>query len=100
MKYNHWLKNGGSHPMLGNCHKGESIEKMRLNSTKQWWDAYSPYGEYFHKVSLNEMIRKYDLNGDCIRRFKGKVIPKIPERVKTQTKKSRLNTIGWLFIPL
>lgn len=100
MKENHWLKNGGIHPMLGNFHSNESIEKMRINSTKQWWDVYSPDGEYFHKVSINEMVRKYNLNIDCIKRFKGKLIPEIAERVKSQTKQSRLNTTGWLFIPL
>lgn len=100
MKDNHWLNNGGTHPMLGNSHNIKSIEKMRANSTKQWWDAYSPKGEYFHNISLNEIIRKYNLNVDCIRRFKGKVIPEIPERVKFQVKESRLNTTGWIFIPL
>lgn len=100
MKENHWIKNGGIHPMLGNTHTNESIKKMRINSTRQWWDAYSPSGEYFHKVSLNDMIRNHNLNADCIRRFRGKVIPEVPERVKSQTKESRLNTIGWLFILL
>lgn len=98
MKDNHWLNNGGIHPMLGNSHNIESIEKMRSHSTKQWWNVYSPSGEYFHQVSLNEMVRKYDLNVDCIRRFKGKIIPDISERVRNQTKQSRLNTTGWLFI--
>jgi hypothetical protein len=100
MKDNHWLKNGGTHPMLGNSHKEESVEKMRVNSTKQWWDAYSPDGEYFHKVSLNEMVRNHNLNADCIRRFKNVIIPEISQRVKCQTKTSRLNTTGWLFISL
>lgn len=98
MKDSHWLKNGGTHPMLGNSHKEESVEKMRINSTKQWWDAHSPDGKYFHKVSLNEMVRKHNLNSDCIRRFKNIIVPEIPERVKSQTKESRLNTTGWLFI--
>lgn len=100
MKDNHWLTNGGTHPMLGNSHREESVEKMRVNSTKQWWDVYSPSGEYFNKVSVNEMIRKHNLNIDCIRRFKGKVIPEISERVRSQTKQSRLNSTGWLFILL
>lgn len=100
MSDKHWLKNGGLHPMLGKSHDEESIEKMRINSTKQWWDAYSPEGEYFHKVSLNEMIRKYNLNGDCIRKFKGKIIPEVPQNQKKQAKYPRLNTTGWLFIPL
>ena len=100
MKESHWLKKGGVHPMLGNSHSDESIKKMRIKSTKQWWDVYSPDGEYFHKVSLNEIIRNHNLNGDCIRRFKGKVIPEVPERVKLQTKEPRLNSVGWLFIPL
>jgi len=100
MKDSHWLNNGGTHPMLGNSHKEESVEKMRINSTKQWWDAHSPDGKYFHKVSLNEMVRKHNLNADCIRRFKNIIVPEIPERVKSQTKESRLNTTGWLFILL
>lgn len=100
MKDNHWLNNGGTHPMLGNSHNMKSIEKMRVNSTKQWWDAYSPEGEYFHKVALNEMVRKYKLNVDCIRRFRGKIVPDISERVRNQTKHSRLNTTGWLFVPI
>ena len=100
MKDNHWLKNGGIHPMLGNSHKEVSVEKMRINSTKQWWDAHSPDGKYFHKVSLNEMVRKHNLNADCIRRFKNIIVPEIPKRVKSQTKESRLNTTGWLFILL
>lgn len=100
LKNNHWSKNGGVHGMLNSSHKPESIEKMRSNSTQLWWDSYSPDGEYFHKVSLNDMIRKYNLNGDCIRRFSGRVIPEISERVRFQTKQSRLNTTGWLFILL
>lgn len=100
MSQNHWSKNGGVHGMLNSSHKPDSIEKMRINSTKQWWDAYSPEGEYFHKVSLNEMIRKYNLNGDCIRKFKGKIIPEVPQNQKKQAKYPRLNTTGWLFIPL
>ena len=100
MSQNHWSKNGGVHGMLNSSHKPDSIEKMRINRTKQWWNVYSPDGEYFHKVSLNEMIRKYDLNIDCIRKYKGKRIPELTESIKKISSQSRMNTTGWLFILL
>lgn len=100
MKENHWLKNGGVHPLLGKNHREASINKMRLSRTKQWWDVYSPDGEYFHKVPMNEIARKYNLNTDCIRKYKGKVIPPVPDHHLFCTKQPRINTTGWLFIPL
>lgn len=100
MRNNHYLKRGGIHPMFGNNHTEESINKMRNSRTKFWWDVYSPSGEYFYKVAMNDIIRRFDLNIDCIRRFIGKVIPDVSPRTRKQAKQSRINSTGWLFIPL
>jgi hypothetical protein len=100
MKQNHWSKRGVKHGMLGKNHNDFSISKMRKHSTKNWYDAYSPDGTIYENISIPELVRKFDLNVDALNRFKGKVVPPIPDRVKSQTNQSRLNTTGWKIIPI
>lgn len=102
MSENHWLRNGGTHPLKGVGHKTQSKKKMSISMTRQWYRAISPKGEIYDKVSLPVMSREHNLNIDCLYRFapKGKPIPPVPDRVKSQTNQNRHNSTGWLFIPI
>lgn len=98
MKQNHWTKRGKKHGMLGKNHNYSSVLKMRTHSTKNWYNAYSPDGIIYENISIPELVRKFNLNVDALKRFNGKVVPPPINLGKIKINPSRLNTTGWKII--
>lgn len=99
MKDNHYLKNGGIHPMLNRNHNEESKKKMSVNSAKWWCKAVSPDGDVTICKSTHELARLVGTNTDTIRKFcnTNEPVPAPPTRYVSQSTPERLAANGWLF---
>jgi len=88
----HWTKFSKTSARIGMKHSETSINQMRENSTKLFYNATSPEGEVLTNVSMPFLVRAFQLNMDALRKFLGR--GKIPNP-KTQSSESRNNTTGW-----
>ena len=97
MSSNHWLRNGGTHPLLKKGHSEKSKQKMRTSKTQNWWTAISPEGRIYERISLPQFIEEHNLNIDIIRKHRNTKVPLPGVRYIKHSGSSRMNTVGWLF---
>lgn len=100
MRDNHWSKTGKiKHPLMGVGHSQKTKEKIAYDKNHCYYCITSPSNNISYVCSLGDYCKVNNISATILRFYIGNAVPPPKYKSKKNTQ-SRLNTTGWLAIPI